>query len=139
MISKQAGNYFKTKVFEKSSDRLIKMTVSGNSMWPFLRHGQEISVRKISRNDDVRIGDIVVIGVRNFFLIHRILFKRKMKNRRSWEYFTKGDRRLVADGWIEENNIYGIVKVGARNNVLSFFAIVYSTGLFFLGKILGRK
>lgn len=139
MISKQTENYFKTRVFGQSSDRLIKMTVSGNSMWPFLRHGQEISIRKLIRNDDIHIGDVVVIKVRNFFLIHRVLLKRKSRNGKCLEYFTKGDRRLVGDGWIRQAKIIGVASFSLKNkSVVKYLAMFQSCQLLLFGIILRK-
>lgn len=139
MIPKQTENYFKTRVFGQSSDGLIKMTVSGNSMWPFLRSGQEISVRKLIRNEAVSIGDIVVIKVRNFFLIHRVLLKRKSKGGNCWEFFTKGDRRLVGDGWTGAKNVVGIVPTRRIGRILNSLIAGYSFGLLLIGKIINRN
>lgn len=139
MISKQAENYFRAKIFRKSSDGLIRLTVNGNSMWPFLRHGQKISVRKLIRKDDIRIGDVVVIQVRNFFLVHRVLLKKKSRNGKGLEYFTKGDRRLVGDGWSEGENIVGLVQARQIGRLFNFLVAIYSVGLALAGKILRRS
>lgn len=140
MISKQAENYFKAKALRESPDRLIKMTVSGNSMWPFLRHGQEVVVRRLKKDENCNIGDIVVIKVRKFFLVHRVLFRRKTKDGSSWEYFTKGDRRLVGDGWREEGEIAGgVVDERRFNNLRKAIALIQSEILLLVGVILWRR
>lgn len=139
MISKQAENYFKTRVFEKSSDRLIKMTVSGNSMWPFLRHGQEVVVRRLKKDENCNIGDIVVIKVRNFFLVHRVLFKRKAKEESDWQYFTKGDWRFAADGRIGAKDVIGAVPAKTIGRIFNILIAGYSFGLFLTGKIIKRN
>lgn len=139
MISKQAENYFKAKALRESPDRLIKMTVSGNSMWPFLRHGQEVVVRRLKKDENCNIGDIVVIKVRKFFLVHRVLFKRKSKKRNGWEYFTKGDRRLIGDGWIDSENTVGLAQARQRKRIFNCLVVIYSLGLALVGKILRRS
>ena len=69
-------------------------------------------------NEHCDIGDIVAIKVRNFLLIHRVLFKRKVKNGNSYQYFTKGDRRLADDGWIDNKSIVGFVPTKAIKKCL---------------------
>ena len=142
MISKQAENYFRTRVFSKSNkslDRLIRITIIGNSMWPFLRHGQEVVVRRLKKDENCNIGDIVVIKVRTFFLVHRVLLKRKKINESGWEYFTKGDRRLVADGWIEPKNIVGLVLTRRMAKISNYLIAGYSYGLILVGKIIRKR
>lgn len=139
MISKQAENYFKSRLLGKFSDKLIEMTVSGNSMWPFLRHGQEVVVRRLMKDENCNIGDIVVIKVRSFFMIHRVLFRRTIKKSNSWEYFTKGDRRLVGDGWSEGENIVGLVQARQIGRLFNFLVAIYSVGLALAGKMLRRS
>lgn len=117
----------------------FSLSVFGNSMRPFLRHGREIFIRKLAKNEHCRIGDIAIIKDRNSFLVHRVLFKRKIKNRNGWEYFTKGDRRLVADGWVEEKNIVGRVSATRVQKVFNWLVVCYSLGLALVGKMLGRR
>lgn len=139
MISKQAGNYFKTIILRKPSGSLARLIVNGSSMWPFLRHGQEVMVRKVIGNKNISIGDIVVINVKNFFLVHRVLFKRKSKEGKGWEYFTKGDKRFVADGWTGAKNVVGIVPTRRIGRILNSLIAGYSFGLLLIGKIINRN
>jgi signal peptidase I len=142
MISKQAENYFRTRVFSKSNkslDRLIRIMIIGNSMWPFLRHGQEIAGRKLNKNENYNIGDIVVIKSRDFFLIHRVLFRRKTKDEKNWEYFTKGDRRLVGDGWFNSENIVFFVQASPIERISNCLIVIYSLGLSLVGKLFRRS
>lgn len=115
------------------------MVIRGNSMWPFLRHGQEITVRKLKENESCRIGDIVVIKIRNFFLIHRVLLRKKTKDGGGYEYFTKGDRRLVGDGWIKNKNIVGRIPTGKTQRVFGYLAACYSFALLLIGEIINRR
>ena len=108
-------------------------------MWPFLRHGQEVVVRRLKKDENCNIGDIVVIKVRTFFLVHRVLLKRKKINESSWEYFTKGDRRLVADGWIDPKNIDGLIPAKIIEKIFNRLIAFYSFGLIFVGKIIKRS
>lgn len=117
----------------------FSLRVHGKSMRPFLRQGWAVLIRKLAKNEHCRIGDIAIIKDRNSFLVHRVLFKRKIKNRNGWEYFTKGDRRLVADGWIEEKNIVGRVSATRVQKVFNWLIVYYSLGLALAGKMLRRR
>jgi signal peptidase I len=139
MIPKQAENYFKSKMFNQSSGGIVKMIVRGNSMWPFLRHEQIILARKLAKNEDINIGDIVVIKNENFLLIHRVLLKRKSKGGKGYEYFTKGDRRLVGDGWVDAKNIVGLAPSGKTKRIFNCLTACYSIGLILIGKIIKRS
>lgn len=108
-------------------------------MRPFLKHEQEVLIRKLAKNEHCRIGDIAIIKYRNSFLAHRILLKRKIKDRNGWEYFTKGDKRLVADGWIEEKNIVGLVSTTQTQKALNLLIVYYSFFLTLIGKMLRRR
>lgn len=108
-------------------------------MRPFLRHEQEVLIRKLAKNEHCRIGDIAIIKYRNSFLAHRVLSKRKIKDRNGWEYFTKGDKRLIADGWIEEKNIVGRVSTTQVQKVFNWLIVYYSLCLALIGKMLRRR
>lgn len=108
-------------------------------MWPFLKHGQEIIIRMLKQDESYNIGDIVVIKVRSFFLIHRVLFKRKTKGGKRYQYFTKGDRRLVGDGWVNEVEIVGKTINECRFKNLSKVAALVQSEILLLGGIILRR
>ena len=105
-------------------------------MRPFFQEGQEIKLRKIGPQRLPEIGDVAVIKFKNGLLVHRILMIRHRKNDR--EYFTKGDRRLVGDGWMPHSRIAAVVDLPAVGRILGRAIGVYSLLLLIVGKILRR-
>jgi hypothetical protein len=121
---------------KKNATKLFKLKLVGNSMWPFLKQGMKIRLRKISPKHLPEIGDVAVIKFKNGLLVHRILMIRHRKNDR--EYFTKGDRRLVGDGWMPHSRIAAVVDLPAVGRILGRAIGVYSLLLLIVGKILRR-
>jgi signal peptidase I len=56
----------------KKSQDLILIDTGGFSMWPFLRPGQKLIIKKVSLRD-LRIGDIILYKVDNQLICHRLL------------------------------------------------------------------
>lgn len=91
--------YISAKIlFEAVSEQLAcgrqaVFTVTGMSMWPFIRHGRDSVIVEAVKTEDLRKGDIVLLRAsEEQFLLHRI-------TRQSDGYFeTTGDGNLFRDG-----------------------------------------
>lgn len=121
---------------KKMRPKLFKLKLAGNSMWPFLKPGAEVSLRKIGPGRQPAVGDVAAVRYRNGLLVHRIVLARGRENDR--EYFTKGDRRLVGDGWVPQDRIAGVIDLPVAGRILSRAIAVYSLFLLAVGKMLRR-
>ena len=91
------------------SGNSIRFAPPGNSMSPFIRHGETLTVVPCSTND-LKFGDIILYSTspnpnQSQKRIHRIM-KRRVVNRKSL-FFTKGDSCLSLDPPIEPNQVLG--------------------------------
>ena len=123
-----------------NDDKFDKFTLTawGKSMRPLLKDGMEIQLRKIRPGRQLAVGDVAAVRYRNGLLVHRIVLVRGRKNDR--EYFTKGDWRLVGEGWVGENKIAGIMIREKRYlRAIDLVAAGFSFMLWGCGKLLRRK
>lgn len=128
------------KLINSPGIKSFSLKVHGRSMRPFLKPGMEIKFRKIGPRRRPEIGDVAGIRYRNGILVHRILAIRGRGDDR--EYFTKGDRRLVGDGWIGGDRIAGImIREKRYQRIIDLAAAGFSSLLWCGGKLLrrGRK
>jgi len=119
-----ANNVFFTEVKEiLSSGKDVLFTINGNSMRPFLSHGDKVLITPHNFND-LKIGDIILAKSKFGYVLHRLIWKNKSK------IYLVGDNNLVQIEEIEKNDILGIVKYAESNNkrinVQSFLHITLS-------------
>ena len=83
--------------------------VGSGSMEPELSLGDAVIVHKLSNNEKIQEGQIIVYNVNNIQVIHRVV---EIKNVGDETYYkTKGDaNNAIDDINITEDDIYGIVK-----------------------------
>ena len=80
--------------------------VKGFSMWPFLKSGQKILVKK-SGGQDLRKGDLVLYRADGQLVCHRLLRKENINNR--WVLYCRGDTSLSKSEPINEKALEGKV------------------------------
>lgn len=74
--------------------RQASFTVTGMSMWPFLRHGSDQAILAAVEPDDIRKGDILLLRIKqNRYLLHRVT-KRTAEG-----IETTGDGNCFRDGF----------------------------------------
>jgi len=78
----------------------------GFSMWPFLKDGQKVLVKKIAPQEFNR-GDLVLYRVADQLICHRLL--RKEKKDGSWLFYCRGDASLAGGDQIPEKMVEGKV------------------------------
>jgi len=88
----------------------IKFIVNGNSMSPFIKSGERV---EIERADRIRIGDVVLLKMKNDFLLHRVIFVFRNF------VITKGDRSPLIDPPSQKKNVLG--KVRKDEGILKIF------------------
>ncbi|MFZ2969940.1 MAG: signal peptidase I [Minisyncoccia bacterium] len=75
-------------------------SITSGSMWPVLKKGDLVLIKYV-KNEDIKIGDIVVFKNENGFTIHRVTEITGNKIR------TKGDANNISDLAIEYKDIVG--------------------------------
>jgi signal peptidase I len=91
------------------------MNIKGNSMRPFIKKSDIVTVKPI-KFAETRIGDIIVYtrSVEHGFTAHRLI--RKRRNAQGREFlFTKGDVSIHGDFPVYPEDIYGKVVTIERN------------------------
>lgn len=87
-----------------SSGSSLRLTVTGSSMYPFLRDGED-SVELISSDMDcLRTGDIALVQHNGRYILHRIVLKKKDS------FYTAGDSQQSIEGPFYSEDIIAAVK-----------------------------
>ena len=82
----------------------FKIKINGDSMYPLLKSGQIVSVKKSSFYD---INDIVVINRLDHFIVHRVI--DILETDKTKYFLTKGDNNSFVDRWFAFKYIIGKV------------------------------
>ena len=83
---------------------LATFTVTGNSMWPLLRHGRDYVILESRAEKPLKKGDIVLfMPVEGRYLLHRIDWVNKDRFR------TTGDGNCFRDGTFNQDCVVGRV------------------------------
>lgn len=84
----------------------MKIQCRGNSMAPFIKDRNILTLNPAEKNHSFQIGNIVVIAIhdKKRILIHRIVAVTSDK------YLVKGDNNSTSDGWFNKKDILGTVK-----------------------------
>ena len=122
------------QMLEEGKD--VDFTVTGNSMWPLLKHGRDRVVLTRCKPQDIRKGDIVLFeALPSKFLLHRVT---KLKEN---AFETTGDFNTFRDGVFPKDCVIGkavrIVRKDKSYGTDSFFMRLYSDlwrALFFARK-----
>jgi signal peptidase I len=80
--------------------------VKGFSMWPFLKNGQKVIVKKIAAQE-FRRGDLVLYRVADQLICHRLLRKEQICGH--WSLYCRGDASLTGNDQVPENMVKGKV------------------------------
>jgi signal peptidase len=125
-----ANNIFFKEVKEiLSSGKDVLFTINGNSMRPFLSHGDKVLISPHNIND-LTLGKIILAKSKFGYVLHRLVWKKKNT------VWLAGDNNLVQIEKIAINDILGYVKYaesdGKKNNVQSFRHITLSMFWFIL-------
>ncbi|MBU0502962.1 MAG: S24/S26 family peptidase [Candidatus Omnitrophica bacterium] len=100
-------------------------------MWPFLKSGQKVIVRKTPLKD-LKTGDLLLYNSGNQIVCHRLI--RKDKPGENYLLYTRGDLSLSAPEKITEEMLLGrvcgiikndkLINCGAENQQFLYRAIV---------------
>ncbi len=87
----------------------LKLTVSGNSMFPFLLENERVKIVPFQQSN-INKGDILVFKKSGRFIAHRLIHIDKKQNR----LLTKGDFCFQKDSPLSTNEIIGKITVVYR-------------------------
>lgn len=107
------------QLFENLLDEgyYIQILLGGYSMYPFLKNGDTVIVKK-NNIDSLKVGDIIIFKSYNKLIAHRLIaFKRKNKK---FLIYSKGDNLVWFDKPIIEDKYIGkIITIIKRNKLVS--------------------
>lgn len=91
--------------FKEGCDCSMKIQCKGNSMAPFLRNKNIVTIDPLNRKFSPKKGDIVAVAVhaKKRIMVHRIIRTDPPR------YLIKGDNNTQSDGWFQANDILGII------------------------------
>ena len=109
---------YANSVFDEGKS--IKISVAGNSMYPFLRDKiDDVEIRRVSYND-VKVADIVLIKKDESYILHRV-FKKNEK-----EFYIVGDAQVVLEGPYTKDQLVGkVLSIYRKNKKISCKSIPY--------------
>ncbi len=84
-----------------------EVTVGGTSMWPFIKHGDVLSLRY--KPFKPRLGAVVGFFYDNQLIVHRIIWYKRKKPQR-WEVCVHGDASPFSLAKIDSEEIVGTVE-----------------------------
>lgn len=84
--------------------------VGSNSMAPYIKKGDAIIIRKLDKNTDVEVGDVIAFKSDKKIVVHRV--DDVSKSNGKTVYITKGDANNSVDiNAVKKKQIKGIVKI----------------------------
>ena len=99
------------KLNEKPQD-LIFIESTGFSMWPFLKAGERLVVKKAGEGD-LKIGDIILYHSNNQMVCHRLV--KKVVCEDGYLFYARGDNSLSSGELVTEDILIGKV-IGSFKN-----------------------
>ncbi|MEW6109943.1 MAG: signal peptidase I [Nitrospirota bacterium] len=100
----------KLQLFEEilSGGSSLRIRVTGKSMFPFLRGGEILTIKKVP-SFSLRKGDLIFFkNIYGYPLLHRIIKIRESYDK-TFIFFTKGDALGSIDEPVEQNKVLGKV------------------------------
>ena len=77
----------------KNKEELTNLSffeTTGSSMWPFLRAGEKLIIKR-TPTEDLKIGDIIIYRGKSQLVCHRLIKKIKEKNKKAIIYVTANE------------------------------------------------
>ncbi|MCK4809531.1 MAG: signal peptidase I [Candidatus Omnitrophica bacterium] len=91
---------------------LILIKAVGFSMWPFLKTGERVVVKKVAAGS-LRVGDIILYRAENQIVCHRLV--KIIKNKGGCLLYARGDNNLSSGEPVAEELLVGKVTGVLRN------------------------
>jgi signal peptidase I len=109
-----------TQIINKESQDLVFIETAGFSMWPFIRPGERLIIKKIPI-EDLKIGDIILYRKDNQLVCHRLI--KRIGDKKGYLLYTRGDNSSQFDSLSEEmflGKAIGILKKCKMISLLSW-------------------
>lgn len=106
-------NEIERLILKLKLNRIADIEVLGNSMLPYLHDGDTVTVKPLSGRKSVFIGDVVVFGINDHLVIHRIVDIIQTHNHIFVK--TKGDNNIYDDGYMLLSRVFGVVYEKSKN------------------------
>lgn len=95
------------------TEDLLFFETSGFSMWPFIRQGEKLVIKK-APVDDLRSGDIILYRANNQLACHRLV--KKIRTKDGYLLYARGDNSNSPSELVTESmflgKVIGIIKNG---------------------------
>lgn len=91
---------------------------TGYSMWPFIRAGEKLIVKKLPV-ENLRAGDVILYWSNNQLICHRLV--KKVKNKQKYLLYARGDNSTSSPELIEEEAYLGKAAGIVKNNEIFSF------------------
>lgn len=86
------------------------LVVGSGSMSGSINKGDAIIYRQFNKNDEVKVGDIIVFNKDDVKIVHRLVEIKYINGK--YRFYTKGDKNQEMDeGYLEDEDITGVVKL----------------------------
>lgn len=116
-----------------SSQKIVRLILGGNSMYPHLRNKDYVTITKTSFNQ-LKIGDIIVFKAKFKYVAHRIIKIRKTDE--GMQILPKGDSCKKPDNPILQDKYIGkIISFERNGRKINFETKMYKYYNFFLASI----
>lgn len=86
----------------------------GFSMWPFLKEGEKLIIKK-TKAQDLRIGDIILYRLDSQLVCHRLI-RKDSEVRKGYLIYTRGDNGGKLEGPVASEAILGMAIAVIKNN-----------------------
>lgn len=108
-------SYSENRMSEQTDRRadVYALRVNGNSMRPFLRHGEHILVRRLPLSE-IRVGDVAVFEHEGFAVAHRVV--KVLSNDGDIALLAQGDAKPSPDAPVSSDRYRGRVITVFRGN-----------------------
>ena len=101
----------------KKSTDLSFFETTGFSMWPFLRGGEKLIVKRTA-TEDLKIGDIIIYRTKDPLACHRLI--KKIKKEGKYIFYVRGDNSTSLPEPIAEEMFLGkVVSIVKDANVIA--------------------
>lgn len=95
------------------TEKLSLFETKGFSMWPFLRQGEKLIVKKAPM-ESLKVGDIILYQGDNQLVCHRLV--KKVKNQDEYLFYSRGDNSNSSPELITKEKFLGKITGILRKN-----------------------
>jgi signal peptidase I len=125
-------------IAEKIMNDLFFYETTGYSMWPFIRPGRKLIVKKIPV-ENLRAGDIILYRSDDQLICHRLI--KKVKDKQKYFLYARGDNSSSSPEVIREGaysgKAVGILKNNKILSLTSWEASFFNAAIILIGPRVG--